>query len=80
MVCSEDNLRLTGVVTWLGFANPSRTRDEDVVMLPHPLAGGEAGHEGLIQAPGMPIVDIFDAGGLAPVSYTHLTLPTNREV
>jgi hypothetical protein len=35
------------------------------MLLPHPLAGGEAGHEGLIQAPGMPIVDIFDAGRLA---------------
>ena len=23
---------------------------------------------------------IVGAGGLAPVSYTHLTLPTNREV
>src|SRR5687768_881342 len=34
-------------------------------MLPHPLAGGEAGHEGLLQAPGMPIVDSFDAGSLA---------------
>jgi len=35
------------------------------VLLPHPLAGGEASHEGLIQSAGMPIVDIFDAGHLA---------------
>jgi hypothetical protein len=41
------------------------------MMLPHPLAWGETGQQGLGQASGMPRVDIFDAGrlpacGLAP--------------
>jgi hypothetical protein len=48
-----------------GFANTCRAGDEDVVTLPHPLVCGEAGDEGLIQSPWMPIVEIFEAGGLA---------------
>jgi hypothetical protein len=54
-----------------GFANTCRAGDEDVVTLPHPLACGEAGDKGLIPSPWMPIVEIFDTGGLAPLGLTH---------
>ena len=47
-----------------GFSNARWAGDQDVVMLPHPLARGETGHQGLVQSAGMPIVDIFDAGRL----------------
>src|SRR6266446_846306 len=47
------------------FANARRASDQDIVMLPHPLTCGETGDQGLVQSPWMPIVEIFDAGGLA---------------
>jgi hypothetical protein len=47
-----------------GFPDARRTGDQDMMMFPHPLARDESGHQGFIQAPGMPIVDIFDAGRL----------------
>ena len=34
-------------------------------MVGDPLTGDQAGHQGLIQSSGMPIVDIFDRGRLA---------------
>ena len=32
------------------------------------------------QASGLPLLDLIQEGNLGSVSYTHLTLPTNREV
>ena len=29
---------------------------------------------------GCPVIDYLSRAGVGPVSYTHLTLPTNREV
>jgi hypothetical protein len=49
-----------------GFPKACRPGDQDVVMLPHPLAGGETGDQGLVQAPGRPVVAIVDAGRLTP--------------
>ena len=34
----------------------------------------------LVESPDIPIINNGDVGRLNPVSYTHLTLPTNREV
>jgi hypothetical protein len=50
------------------FSNARRAGDQAVVPLPYPLARGETGHQGLVQAPGMPIVGIFDAGRLTQFS------------
>ena len=46
------------------FANAQRAGKQAVVMRPHSLARGETGHHRLVQAARMPIVAIFDAGGL----------------
>jgi len=62
MVCSEDNLRLTGVVTWLGFPNAGRARDEHIVPIMDPLAGGQAEHERFIEPARVTIVNILQAG------------------
>ena len=64
MVCSGDTLCPRGVVPWLRFSNARRAGDQDVMPLSYPLAGGETDHHRLVQSPGMPIVDIFDAGRL----------------
>ena len=64
MVCSEDNLRLTGVVTWLGFADACGARDEHVMPIVDPLTGGQAEHQRLIQPAWVAIVDILDTGAL----------------
>src|SRR5438874_1639044 len=39
------------------FSNTRWAGDQDVVMLPHPLARGETSHHSLVQASGMPIVN-----------------------
>jgi len=62
MVCSEDNLRLTGVVTWLGFPNARGAGDEHIVPLVDPLARGQAEHEGFIKPPRVTIVKILKTG------------------
>ena len=49
-----------------GFPNTRWPSDQDVVVLPHPLARGETGDQNYVQAPGMPVVEIFNAGRLTP--------------
>ena len=40
----------------------------------------EAIHSGPIELPNYRFKQLLDRGGMGAVSYTHLTLPTNREV
>jgi hypothetical protein len=54
-----------------GLPNACRPGAEDMVTFPHPWAGGESGHEGLVSSPWGPRVDSFTASrraqlGLAP--------------
>src|SRR6516225_8193836 len=60
-----------GVIGWAGFPTARGARDQDVMTLLHPLAGSETGHHGLVQAAGMSIVDIFDAGRLPEFGLTQ---------
>ena len=62
MICSEDNLRLTGVITWLGFADAGGARDEHIVPIMDPLAGGQAEHERFIEPARVTLVTILQAG------------------
>jgi hypothetical protein len=48
-----------------GWPNACRPGDEDMVTFPHPVAGGESGHEGLVSSPWGPRVDSFNASRLA---------------
>ena len=60
------------------------------ILLTNPLfamgLGGVPGAEPLVDvfyesaAAGVLVLSVIDGGGAQPVSYTHLTLPTNREV
>ena len=57
--------------------NPASLQVVEGAMLEASLAGAAPGSRWQLERVGYFMVDPVDSG---PVSYTHLTLPTNREV
>jgi len=43
-----------------GFSNPRRPHEQDILMLPHPLAGGQRADQFAIQSARVLIIDVFD--------------------
>ena len=68
-----------------GIQAPPGFRDMRLVLLQHGGLASLTGKTGLAMlrhraGPIVAVIDPHHAGQSLPVSYTHLTLPTNREV
>ena len=48
-----------------GFTDPGGPGNEQVQTLPDPLATGEIEHQGFVQAPWVPVIQVFNGGLLS---------------
>ena len=58
----------------IALADAGGTRNEAVVMLANPTATGERQHGGLVEVPGVAVVDVFNGGRQAQLSLAQADL------
>ena len=73
---------LSRAVADLGYESPTPIQEKSipVVLMGRDILGSAQTGTGKTASFTLPMIDILASGRAKAVSYTHLTLPTNREV